>query len=401
MRAFLAGDGSPDGLCGQRGRQRAILREGVYAINLALFVVISEDGVYRLALDNRNEARTVDQWRLELAASRGFDPVVVGVHGKKPTIDLKGTVEPTVAEDNIAIVTVHDGLARPGRDHRSGGRMRAGRSELPQQLSRHRGVSSRGRQARLAVHPPRRRHVFYQPLVCHRRADSQDDRSHWVRRRGGQLLRQAGPGPVRPGVSPWRAGGRRLPRRAGPDALPRQVSVQYVCGPGQHGADHQLRAPLDHGPDRRNAPLRRDAQIDRPGDGRRLRAGAAAFRGGTHRLRKGAQRGSAVRRHQEADHADPRPNAQRLLPRHRSQEEHARTAARPRPDPAGVAEGIESPVRRVRHRAGRRIDRQTGDPGVERRNRDPPATIADAATLARADRNLRAATRRLPRSSRP
>ena len=42
---------------------------------------------------------------------RGFDPVVVGVHGKKPTIDLKGTVEPTVAEDNIAIVTVHDGLA--------------------------------------------------------------------------------------------------------------------------------------------------------------------------------------------------------------------------------------------------------------------------------------------------
>ena len=28
--------------CGQRGRQRAILREGVYAINLALFVVITE-----------------------------------------------------------------------------------------------------------------------------------------------------------------------------------------------------------------------------------------------------------------------------------------------------------------------------------------------------------------------
>ena len=33
---------------GQRGRQRAILREGVYAINLALFVVITEDTVYRL-----------------------------------------------------------------------------------------------------------------------------------------------------------------------------------------------------------------------------------------------------------------------------------------------------------------------------------------------------------------
>src|SRR4051812_31382294 len=33
---------------GQRGRQRAILREGVYAINLALFVVITEDEVYQI-----------------------------------------------------------------------------------------------------------------------------------------------------------------------------------------------------------------------------------------------------------------------------------------------------------------------------------------------------------------
>lgn len=37
--AFLTGGG-------QRGRQRAILREGVYAINQALFVVVAEDRVY-------------------------------------------------------------------------------------------------------------------------------------------------------------------------------------------------------------------------------------------------------------------------------------------------------------------------------------------------------------------
>ena len=43
---------------GQRGRQRAILREGVYAINLALFVVITEDAVYHLRhLLDRREAR--------------------------------------------------------------------------------------------------------------------------------------------------------------------------------------------------------------------------------------------------------------------------------------------------------------------------------------------------------
>ena len=31
---------------GQRGRQRAILREGVYAINLALFVVLTDPAAF-------------------------------------------------------------------------------------------------------------------------------------------------------------------------------------------------------------------------------------------------------------------------------------------------------------------------------------------------------------------
>jgi uncharacterized membrane protein YqiK len=104
-RAFLTGEGNPSGLCGQRGRQRAILREGVYAINLALFVVVSEDTIYRLALDNRNESRTVDQWRQELLACDGFDPVVVGVDRRR---ERKETAE-TAEDDTIGIVTVHDG----------------------------------------------------------------------------------------------------------------------------------------------------------------------------------------------------------------------------------------------------------------------------------------------------
>ena len=45
-RRFLNGDGTPNAVRGQRGRQRAILREGVYAINLALFVVITENKVH-------------------------------------------------------------------------------------------------------------------------------------------------------------------------------------------------------------------------------------------------------------------------------------------------------------------------------------------------------------------
>jgi len=43
--AFLGTSGTKEELIGQRGRQRAILREGVYAVNLALFVVITEDVV--------------------------------------------------------------------------------------------------------------------------------------------------------------------------------------------------------------------------------------------------------------------------------------------------------------------------------------------------------------------
>src|SRR5262245_46185744 len=46
--AFLRGAGGTGAIVGQRGRQRAIVREGVYAINLVQFVVITEDEVYRL-----------------------------------------------------------------------------------------------------------------------------------------------------------------------------------------------------------------------------------------------------------------------------------------------------------------------------------------------------------------
>src|SRR4051812_38387766 len=49
VRAFLQ-----DG--GQQGPQRQILREGTYALNLAEFVVITEDTVYYLPLSREEEA---------------------------------------------------------------------------------------------------------------------------------------------------------------------------------------------------------------------------------------------------------------------------------------------------------------------------------------------------------
>jgi uncharacterized membrane protein YqiK len=83
-RAFLTGPasegekGQTEGI-GQRGRQRAIIREGVYAVNLALFVVITEDAVYTLPpLQTPQEARAVAGWQEEFRRTGGFDPVVIG-----------------------------------------------------------------------------------------------------------------------------------------------------------------------------------------------------------------------------------------------------------------------------------------------------------------------------------
>jgi uncharacterized membrane protein YqiK len=92
---------------GQRGRQRAVLREGVYAINPALFVVVADHTVYLLPrLLGVQERDTVAGWQQQLAASDGFDPVVVGAGIEAPD-PLHPETNTTV--DSIAIVTVHDG----------------------------------------------------------------------------------------------------------------------------------------------------------------------------------------------------------------------------------------------------------------------------------------------------
>ena len=93
-RAFLA-PGKPAG--GQRGRQRAILREGVYAINVSLFVVITEEAVHSLYLGDGRETEMFKRWQKELAQIGGFSPVVIDRNGQ--------------ADDSIGIVTIHDGPA--------------------------------------------------------------------------------------------------------------------------------------------------------------------------------------------------------------------------------------------------------------------------------------------------
>jgi uncharacterized membrane protein YqiK len=102
---------------GQRGRQRATLREGVYAINTALFVVITEDAVYG-GPSQESDKETYKGWQDELKSCNGFSPVVIGF-GRNNGHDLPplpNEAEPDQilsATDQIGVVTVHDGLTLP------------------------------------------------------------------------------------------------------------------------------------------------------------------------------------------------------------------------------------------------------------------------------------------------
>jgi len=80
---------------GQRGPQRKIVREGMYALNLAQFVVITEERLYYLPLE-KGEEEVFQRMAKVLREREGFAPVVI-----------KGT------DDNIGIVTVHDGPSLP------------------------------------------------------------------------------------------------------------------------------------------------------------------------------------------------------------------------------------------------------------------------------------------------
>ena len=108
-RAFLSPTaGQP---LGQRGRQRAILREGVYAINPALFVVITRNNVFALRpIQEPQEIVAVAHWQKELQLIDGFQPLVVG---GQMSATKTSPLDETAQVDSIAIVTVQDGLSLP------------------------------------------------------------------------------------------------------------------------------------------------------------------------------------------------------------------------------------------------------------------------------------------------
>ena len=93
VRAFIEAGG-------HRGPQRQILREGTYAFNLAMFIVITEAQIYYLPMGTtQQEQATIQMMAQHLSAVDGFNPIVI-----------KG------ADDKTGIVTVNDGPSLPMGD---------------------------------------------------------------------------------------------------------------------------------------------------------------------------------------------------------------------------------------------------------------------------------------------
>ena len=273
---------------GQRGRQRAVLREGVYAINLALFVVITENNVYQLgSVHDKQSLSMLANWQKELRASRRFQP---GGRRRRHASSAR-TMPMTTSRlvDSIGIVTVHDG---PSLD--------AGEIIAPavgtDATDPHYHNNYQDPEAFLAAGGRRGRQ--YIPLT---------DGTYFINRWFATIemipktvvpigyvgvvvsyYRPQGTRPVGRGVSPRRARGRRRARRVGTTLRSGQVRLQHLRRQHHPGAHDQLRAALDHRP-QRSASLRRKPALDRPGDQGRLRAAAAAVGGGAHRLSKSAR----------------------------------------------------------------------------------------------------------------
>ena len=138
-RKFLANSG-------QKGRQRGILREGVYAINIALFNVITEDRVFTLEW-----AKSLEEWQHQLKELQGFSPL----DHQRPDRSNRNRDRPRRSD----LAPRRTDCARRGH--------RQGPAELPQQLPGHRGISGRRRPSRRPIYAVDRRHLFPQPLVLH------------------------------------------------------------------------------------------------------------------------------------------------------------------------------------------------------------------------------------------
>lgn len=90
---------------GQKGPQRAILREGTYAFNLSAFVILTEGANHYINIGNKEEADQIVRMSNDLKAQNGFRPIVI----KEGIKNSSGEI----IKDPMGIITVQDGPSLP------------------------------------------------------------------------------------------------------------------------------------------------------------------------------------------------------------------------------------------------------------------------------------------------
>lgn len=93
-REFLANGG-------QKGPQRAILREGTFAFNLSAFIILTEGTDYYINMGNKLEVDQIKKMSDDLKAQNGFRPVVI----REGTRNAAGET----IKDPMGIITIQDG----------------------------------------------------------------------------------------------------------------------------------------------------------------------------------------------------------------------------------------------------------------------------------------------------
>lgn len=100
-RAFLLNGG-------QKGPQRAILRDGAYAINLAQFAIITKNKIHRLEEGSSIDEESITTMMRNIEIRKGFEPVIIKEYVTEEISAINGKkVKKT--RDIMGIVTTHEG----------------------------------------------------------------------------------------------------------------------------------------------------------------------------------------------------------------------------------------------------------------------------------------------------
>lgn len=97
---------------GQKGPQRAIIREGTHAINVAQFAIITAARVHGLLLSDE-EKDTIEKMGHVLQERNGFMPVVIGGNASTAGVMDKSERADEDPRDVLGVVTIHDGPVLP------------------------------------------------------------------------------------------------------------------------------------------------------------------------------------------------------------------------------------------------------------------------------------------------